>query len=83
MLVEKDCAVQPSVVNKSLNLGTNANRIDPALEIISCDMIRPMHCLSSLKMWRSRDVIMAPAVQPRVAYLFEWLTSLFKLLSLG
>ena len=50
MLVEKDCPVQPSVVNKSLNLGTtNTDRIDLALKFLRFDVISPMHCLTSLK----------------------------------
>ena len=41
---------QPSVVNKIFNLGTtNTQSIDLALKMQSCDIISPMHCLTSMK----------------------------------
>ena len=43
-------ALQPSVVNTSINLvTTNTYRIDLALKVRSCDVISPMHCLTSPK----------------------------------
>ena len=43
-------ALQPTVVNKSFNLRTtNPQKTDLALKRQSCDVISPMHCLSSLK----------------------------------
>ena len=48
-LKEKGWALQPGLVNKSINLGnTNAQRIDQALKVQSCDTISLMHCLTSL-----------------------------------
>ena len=39
-----------SLVNKSIKLGTtNPQRIDLALKWQGCDVISPMHCLTSLK----------------------------------
>ena len=43
-------ALQPSVVNTSINLvTTNAYRSDLALKVQSCDVISHMHCLIRLK----------------------------------
>ena len=36
----------------------------------SRDVNSPMHCLTSLKMWHSCDVIQAPSGQPAFAYFF-------------
>ena len=68
-LKEKGWTLQPGLVNKSINLGsTNAQRIDQALKVQSCDAISLMHCLTSLKI--VEDVIMAPSVQPTFVYFF-------------
>ena len=49
-LIEDGRALQPALVNWSINLGTtNALKMDRALKIWSCDVIRPMHCLTCLK----------------------------------
>ena len=41
---------QPSLVYKSINLGTiNAQIIDLALKVQRREIISPMHCLSCLK----------------------------------
>ena len=49
-LIEKGWALQPAVVNESINLGTTtAQRIDLALKVRSHNVISPMHCLTSLK----------------------------------
>ena len=49
-LIEKDWALLFSLVNKSINLGTtSAQRIDLAIKVRSSDVIRPTHCLTSLK----------------------------------
>ena len=49
-LIEIGWALQASLVNKSINLGTtNAQRIDLALKVRSRGVISPMHSLTSLK----------------------------------
>ena len=49
-LIEQGWALQPSLVNKRINLGTtSAQIINLALKERSSDVIRPMHCLTSLK----------------------------------
>ena len=49
-LIEQGWALQPSLVNKSINLGTtNTQGIDQVLKVLSHDVIIPMHWLTSLK----------------------------------
>ena len=49
-LIELGWALQPALVNKSIHLGnTNTQRIDLAFKEQSCDVISPMHCLTSIK----------------------------------
>ena len=56
--LEQSWALQPSVVYKSINLGTaNAHIIDLALKNRSRDVIRPAGRGS--KLWQSCDVIQA------------------------
>ena len=48
--MEYGLALQPALVNKSINLWTtNAKRIDLALKMRNGDVIGPMPCLTSLK----------------------------------
>ena len=50
LLNNKGWALQPTIRNNSINLGTGkAPRIDLALKVCSHDVISPMHSLTSLK----------------------------------
>ena len=49
-LIEKGWALQPSVINKGINLGTtNAHKIDLDLKVQSRKVMSPMQCLASLE----------------------------------
>ena len=50
VVVIKVNRIRPTVVNKSINLGTtNPRSFDLALKVRSCIIINPMHCQTSLK----------------------------------
>ena len=54
LLNNKGWALQPTIGNNSINLGTGkAPRIDLALKVRSVDVISPMNCLTSLKSQKS------------------------------
>ena len=49
MLIKQGWALQLSLVNQSINLGTtNAQRFYLALKVQSYDVITPIYCLTSL-----------------------------------
>ena len=50
MLIEKGWALQPALVNQSIDLRTTCvSSIDTAVKVCSCNFISPVHCLTSLK----------------------------------
>ena len=68
----KSWTLQPSALNMSIKLGTtNTHRIDLALKMRSCDIISPMHCLTSLS-------ILAELSYDQGTFSATWICLLFR-----